>query len=160
MAAIPYRRFGANVIAKSFICNGLKTLTASTTLTRKAHAGRPIVISAAAGLTLTLPAATGSGDSYEIIIGTSVTSNAYIINVVGNDAMFGNALLTQDAADTAVMFEAAADTDQISMNGSTKGGLKGGFIRLIDIAADTWFVKLESGATGTEATPFATGQVS
>lgn len=160
MASIPFRTFGANVRAKSFQVNGVKNVTASTTLSRKAHAGRTTTVNAAAGLTLTLPAATGSGDRYRIILGTTVTSNAFIVLVTGNDAMYGNALLGQDAADTVVLFEAAADTDKISMNGTTTGGLKGTVIELEDFAADSWFVKIVGAATGTEATPFATGQVS
>jgi hypothetical protein len=57
------------------------------------------------------------------------------------------------------MFEAGADTDRINMNGTTTGGLKGTKIELEDIATDTWQVHLVGAATGTEATPFQTGQV-
>jgi hypothetical protein len=160
MAAAPYRTFNSNVRAKSLQRIGVKNITAAGALTRKANAGRINTVNSAAGIALTLPAATGSGDEYELIVGTTVTSSALTVSVVGNDAMFGNAILSQDAADTAVMFEAAADSDRISMNGSTTGGLKGARIKLIDIAADTWYVHVVSAATGTEATPFLTGQVS
>src|SRR5258708_5324130 len=55
-------------------------ITASTSLTPTGHAGRVVVINAAAGLTVTLPAATGSGAKYICIIGTLVTSNSVIFH--------------------------------------------------------------------------------
>lgn len=129
------------------------------TLTAATHGGKTILMDTAAGTALTLPAATGTGVKFRIFISTTVTSNAHTVAVVGNDAMFGNAVLFQDGGDTMVGFEAGADTDKISMNGTTTGGLKGGFIELEDVATDTWSVFLTSAATSTEATPFQTGQV-
>jgi len=137
----------------NFVVN---TVTASTTLTADGYAGTTIVLNAAAGLTLTLPDATGSGCSFEVIVGTTVTSNSYLIKVPdANNTMVGNALLAQDAGDSAVMFEAGATADTITMNGTTTGGLAGTRVRLIDIAADKWFVDMVGAATGTEATPFS-----
>jgi hypothetical protein len=130
-------------------------LTASTTLSGT-HAGTVITANAAAGMTLTLPAASGSGRVYDIIVGTTVTSNNLIVQVANaSDVMTGTALLAQDAADTAVHFETAATSDTITMNGSTKGGIKGDRIRLQDVAANLWSVQVIGSATGTEATPFS-----
>ena len=119
------------------------------------HSGAPILLNRAAGITVTLPAASGSGAKFLFIVGTTVTSNNNVIQVTGNDIMTGGAWLAQDAADTAVMFETAADSDTITANGSTKGGIKGETIELIDIAADTWWVRVMGSATGTEASPFS-----
>lgn len=131
-------------------------LTAATlALTVTDHEGRIVTVNRAAGSTLTLPAATGSGAKFEVIVGTTITSNNLIVQVVGNDIMQGNAILGQDSADTVVLFETAADSDTITMNGTTKGGIKGDRIQLIDIAADTWQVNIVGSATGTEATPFS-----
>jgi hypothetical protein len=69
--------------------------------------------------------------------------------------MTGGAWLSQDSADTVVMFETAADSDTITANGSTKGGIKGESIELIDMASNTWWVRVMGSATGTEATPFS-----
>ena len=132
---------------------------ASLTLTAL-HDGKTILMDQASGTALTLPAATGSGVRFRAVVSVTVTSNQHRVSVVGNDAMFGTALLAQDGGDTSVLFEAGADTDRINMNGSTTGGIKGTIIELEDIAADTWFVRLVGAATGTEATPFQTGQVS
>ena len=49
-----------------------------------------------------------------------------------------------------------ADTsDTITLDGSTKGGLKGWRVVCDDIAANTWAVMVMSEASGTEATPFS-----
>ena len=86
----------------------------------------------------------------------SVTSNGYIIKVANaTDVMVGNAILAQDAGDTAVMFEAAASSDTITLNGTTTGGLLGARVSVVDIASGIWFVDVVSAATGTEATPFS-----
>lgn len=132
-----------------------KAFTASATLTAS-DAGTPLVVNAAAGLTLTLPAAAGTGRSYEIIIGTTVTSNDVIVAVANaSDVMTGVCMLGQDSADTVVLFETASTSDTITMNGSTKGGIKGDRVYLRDIAANLWYVSMIGSATSTEATPFS-----
>lgn len=131
------------------------TVTAATISLTKEHAGTTINLSRAAGITATLPAATGSGRWYEFFTLTTVTSNNNIIQVTGTDVMQGFCLLAQDAADTAVMFETAADSDTITMNGSTKGGIRGESIWLKDVAAGVWQVKMMGSGTGSEATPFS-----
>lgn len=132
------------------------TVTSATvTCTANDHANRVVVLNAATGIAVTLPAATGTGDVYRFYLKASVTSNSTTIKVVGNDIMQGAAFLLQDAADTAVAFETAADSDTITFNGSTTGGLIGAQVELVDVATDTWAVHVRSAATGVEATPFS-----
>lgn len=132
------------------------TVTESVSLDRDIHAGTTVVVDAAAGLTLTLPAAEGLGDEYDIFLLTSVTSNAVVIAVAdATDVMAGQAILGQDSADTAVLFETAATSDTITLNGSTKGGLKGCRVRLKDVAPNTWATEVIGAATGTEESPFS-----
>lgn len=136
---------------------GVQEITAATLAVRTdAYAGVPIILSRAAGVTATLPAATGSGADFTFIVRTTVTSNGYIVRVANStDVMVGNALLAQDAGDTAVMFEAGATADTVTLNGTTTGGLAGALVRVIDIASGLWWVDVRSAATGTEATPFS-----
>jgi hypothetical protein len=130
------------------------SLTASATLTPY-HAGTTITLNAAAGLTVTLPSAVGSGRIYSFVVGTTVTSNNYVIQVTTTDIMTGNVILAQDAGDTLVMFETASDSDTITMNGSTKGGLRGDRITLTDMASGVWGLAMVGAATGVEATPLS-----
>ena len=132
-----------------------KNFTASATLTRS-DADTVLTVNAAAGLTLTLPAAAGTGDSYEIVVGTTVTSNNLVVQVANaSDVMTGLCLIAQDAGDTSVAFETASTSDTITMNGSTKGGIKGDIIRLKDVAANLWSVNIVASGTGAEVTPFS-----
>jgi hypothetical protein len=132
-------------------------ITAATlTLNQNTHADVSVVVNRAAGSVLTLPAAYGSGCKYSILVGTTITSNNLIIQVAnGSDVMTGNALSAQDAGDTALAFETAVDTDTITMNGTTKGGVKGDRIELEDVGPNLWAVNIFGSATGTEVTPFS-----
>ncbi len=133
-------------------------LTAATLALNASTYGTPatVVVNRAAGSTLTLPDATGSGAEFDIVIGTTVTSNNAIIQVSRSaDIMTGTCLMTQDSGDTVAGFETAVDSDTITMNGSTKGGLKGDRIKLKDVAANTWQVQMICAGTGTEVTPFS-----
>lgn len=132
------------------------TSLAAMSLTPEDHAGSVIVHNKATACTYTLPRSTGSGCVYRIIVGTTVTGNL-IVNVYDtvNEDMYGNAIIAQDSADTAVMFESGGTAVTITLNGSTTGGIAGAEIELIDIAANKWFAKVITSATGTEATPFS-----
>lgn len=138
------------------ISSRLKSLTASTTLTT-ADAGKAIVLNAAAGLTVTLPAATGTGKVYEIFIGTTVTSNSYVIQVADANHTIRGMVHTADDTATPVpgVWVAAATSDTITLDGSTQGGLIGDRIVLTDIAANVFQVTGALKQSGTEATPFS-----
>ncbi|MBO0125119.1 hypothetical protein [Agrobacterium sp. OT33] len=133
-------------------------VTAATLALNASTHGTPavVVVNRAAGSTLVLPAAYGSGAEFDIMVGTTMTSNNLIIQVANSsDVMTGQCVMLQDAGDTVAGFETAADTDTITMNGSTKGGIRGDRIRLKDIANNTWQVQVIAAGTGTEVTPFS-----
>lgn len=132
------------------------TITAATRTLNKNDAGTTINLSRAAGITVTLPAASGSGRWYKFFTLTTVTSNNNIIQVASSsDVMQGVAMNCADGGDTMVGFETAADSDTITMNGSTKGGIRGDVIELQDVASGVWQVKVVGTATGSEVTPFS-----
>lgn len=136
---------------------GLTDATASTlTVTAASHAGNVVTLNRAAGIAVTLPVATGTGNRYRFIVGTTITSNTTTIKVAdATDTMAGHAILLQDSADTSVAFEGSSTDDTITFNGTTTGGIVGAEVELIDIATNLWFVSVVSTATGTEATPFS-----
>lgn len=133
---------------------GVIPLTASATLNADAYAGKTIRLNAAAGLTVTLPPATGSGATFKIVVGTTVTSNSYIIRVANAADVMGGALaLASDIAGVTVPTVAASDT--ITMNGGTTGGVIGSTVTLEDVAANLWNVTGHLVSAGAEATPFS-----
>lgn len=130
-------------------------VTASTTL-NTSHSGTTVVVNAAAGLTLTLPAATGAGYEYDILVGTTAATGSYVVQAASaSDVMTGVAVFAADGGDSTVAFETAATSDTITLNGSTKGGIKGDRIKLKDVAAGLWAVNIIGSATGSEVTPFS-----
>ena len=91
-------------------------ITASTTL-GATHSGTVTTLNAAAGMTITLPAAAGTGRRFEMVVGTTVTSNNLVIAVANSsDVMTGVCINAADGGDTAVAFETAVDSDTITMN--------------------------------------------
>lgn len=129
------------------------TVTASTTLKNSRHGDGGVYVNAAAGLTLTLPAATGKGVVFRIFIGTTVTSNNVIISPNGTDTMIG-VIVGGGAAVNG--WATAAGNNTITLNGTTKGGIKGDYIELRDVATGLWRVGGSVTQTGTAATMFST----
>lgn len=116
-----------------------------------------VVLDRAAGITVTLPAATGSGDTYKFFVKTATSGGSQIVKVANaSNTMLGRAVVSQDAADTVVEFEAGATADTITLNGTTTGGGAGSTIEVVDILANLWHVNVRSLAgSGVEATPFS-----
>ena len=131
-------------------------LAVSTAISEAAHEGRTVVMGGAgAARTFTLPAASGSGARYRFVVGAVNTSN-YLIKVTGDDTMDGSIVSLADGGDTVVGWETASDSDTITLNGTTTGGVSiGDFVELEDIAADQWAVRGQTTSSGTEATPFS-----
>lgn len=130
---------------------------ATLAVTELAHDGKVIVLNKADGVTATLPAATGSGARFTFIVGTTVTSNGYIIKVAdATDLMDGVILAADDTATpVALVWVTAADSDTITLDGSTKGGLIGDRVELVDIATNQYAVHGVLKQSGTEASPFS-----
>ncbi len=132
---------------------GIVNVTASTvTLSPGEHAGQTVTLNRAAGVAVTLPAATGTGNRYKLFVGTTVTSNNITVTRAGSDTLFGMIYQLADGGATLVAYECPGST-VITLNGTTTGGIKGDTIELIDVASATWSIIGHTSATGTEATP-------
>ena len=130
--------------------------SATATVTPEAHAGRTVVLDRAAGQALTLPAATGTGNVYRFFVATTITSNTTTIKVAdATDVMAGVAIVANDTDASASIFETAADSDTITFNGGTTGGIRGATVELQDVATNLWSVRVVGAATNAEATPFS-----
>jgi hypothetical protein len=154
-AALPGTSGTGQYVADALAHVPVAVTAATLTILDGTHNDRTVVLDSAAGITVTLPAATGSGLRLKFVTKTTVTSNNHIIQVVGDDTMTGFAQIAKDSADTVDVFETASTSDTITMNGSTKGGIKGDVIYLEDIATDLWSVECFLSGTGTEVTPFS-----
>ena len=135
---------------------------ATVTITAATHANVPLILTRAAGVVATLPAASGTGNNYKFYVDTTVTTNAYVVQVANaTDVMTGVAFGSDDESalagtPTAIdMWVAGATSDTLTMDGSTRGGLKGNYVEILDIAAGLFHVKAVLTQTGTEVTPFS-----
>lgn len=129
----------------------------SLTLTAATHGERIVTLShTGAASTVTLPAATGTGNIFRFIVAAVNTSNHVIKVANGTDVFEGHALMTQDSADTMLGFESGASDDTLTLNGTTTGGAAiGDDITIIDYASGKFYILAHLTGTGTEATPFS-----
>jgi hypothetical protein len=141
----------------------LVTASGATETLTSADCGQTVLMdTAAGGSDITLPAATGTGCVYRIIVTVAVSSGAGLLIVVGNDEFVGGLLNVGTTADQADVFTAAdaGDVDTISLDGSTTGGLTGTIIYVQDISTDNWAIWGTVLGTDASGTPLLTGQVS
>lgn len=136
------------------------TSTAATlALTAATHGERTVVVNKADGAALTLPAASGSGSRFKVIIGTAISSNSTTIKTAAAaDHMYGIALGVDDDGEGATGYTWKTDSgdDTVTLDGAASGGEVGDYFIFEDFAANKWlvtgFIK-QSG--GSEVTPFS-----
>lgn len=133
--------------------------TASTlAVTEALHDGKIITLNRAAGIAVTLPAAS-AGLWFRFIVGTTFTGAASIKSVSGADVMVGGAILSNDSDNAIVRWPALAastlDTIDLFGTANSTGGIAGQVIEIIGLAANLWWVDIRGDAAGTEASPFA-----
>ena len=149
--------------------DSIVNITAETTLTFAAHAGKVIKVNDADGA-ITLPtikadskgASAGDNDPnvnshlgavYKFFVGTDCTDCD--IKTDGTDKFVGHATIVNVADGTNSTFAPASSNDVISMNGGTTGGDKGSTITITALEDNVYLVEAVLIGTGTEATPFA-----
>lgn len=121
--------------------------------------GSTILLDRAAGIVITLPAP-ATGRKYRFVVTTTVTSNAYKLSTAtqGTD-FFRGPLLSDDtdSSDAIVGFPCNGTThDNISMAGSTTGGLVGTYINIEAVSSTVWQAEGIINGTGAVATSCST----
>lgn len=139
-------------------------VTAATlALTQAAHDGFAVVLSRALGVTVTLPAATGSGARFLIYSGLALSGGSHVLQVANaQDFMRGAQFTGTDNGSGAGLTwptsnsgTVSTESDTLTWNGTTKGGIVADVIEIVDVAANTWAIETYTNETGTEATPFS-----
>lgn len=128
----------------------------SLTLT-SASDSKTVLLDTAAGTTVTLPAASGSGVRFKFVVSVVATSNSHIVKVANASDTFKGIIMTVSDDTAAVLGYAAGSTDDtITLNRSTMGStVVGEWIEVEDIKANVWAVRGMTASTGTEASPFS-----
>lgn len=141
----------------SVISNTATTLS----ITVAEHASRTVILACTTTEVVSLPAATGSGETFVMIVGATSTDGNKVIAANGTDVMLGMAYIgTPSSTDGAIAasFQTSATSDKITFNKTTTGGNIGNKVVLVDIAANTWNAMVYSSGTtntGTGVTPFS-----
>jgi hypothetical protein len=136
------------------------TITATGSITAAAHAGRTLLLGEVGGdaaVTLTLPAATGTGANYKFIVSVTNTSNYKIQVADATDTIDGIMLYLDEDGTSVSAFPTVAASDTITLNGGTTGGIIGDYLELIDIATNQYHVRgvMRVAAGANPATPFS-----
>jgi hypothetical protein len=142
-------------------------ITAATHAPAQKDSGLILTYSAVAGITVTLPAATGSGARYKYVRTTKATSVGDVFKV-GNatDFMRGNVVVASgDGAGGSTVFgtlntdTVATESDTVTNNFTTSGiSDAGDWIEFVDIASAVWLVSGLFTSSGTKVTPFSAAQ--
>ena len=126
-------------------------LTSATTLDAGLHEGLVVCMNSATGFTITLPAATGTGNYFDVLVTTTVTSGNHVCKTGGSDVLVG--VVTTASTATSVSTGLQSTNSTITMNGTTQGGILGSWLHFVDIASGKWFCEANLVASGTAASP-------
>jgi len=146
--------------------SGVVSLTANTSITVAAHAGRPLLCNDADGV-FTLPSIvvtepTDKGDpnqtanlgaQFTFIVVTAATDMD--ITTDGTDKFVGGAYTGIDDSAAGKTFISGASNDTFTQNGTTKGGLVGSVVVFTAMASAKYHVAAQLLGSGTLVTPFA-----
>ena len=145
--------------------NNSVSLTADTTLTVDAHAGKILTCNDADGkftlpsIVVTTPSdptdpnqANNVGATFTFFVETAATDMDILTD--GTDKFVGGVYTGVDDA-TGKTFISAASNDVITMNGTTKGGLAGSIVKCTAMASAKYAVEGIILGSGTLVTPFA-----
>lgn len=137
------------------VSNRLVNCTASTlTVTAALHAGHIVTLNRAAGIAVTLPAATGTGNKYELLINTLITSNTTTITTGAGDFLSGLVLAARQSSGLVTAYMLNGSSNHIlTFNGSTQGGVVGDKISLVDVATNLWQCQVVMQTVGASASP-------
>lgn len=124
---------------------------ATTALSMPKQGTQYLRTSIAGAQTINLPAATGKSGGFNIFVGVTATGNK-VIKAPSGSVIQGAAVM---AGGTSGSFPSAANTNTITFNGSTQGGVIGTLVELRDVAPGVWSTKVHSVGTGIQVTPFS-----
>lgn len=152
----------AELNRNNHVSTRLVTAAATLAVTQALHEGKTILLSLSGGFTSTLPAATGSGNKFRFVVAV-VSTTGYVINTADQlgadtDAFQGviNTCSTTETPDLAQPWVTASNSNRITLNGTTKGGVQiGDWIEFEDILAGVYAVRGQTVSSGTEVTPFS-----
>jgi hypothetical protein len=126
--------------------------TTPVTLSKLKQSQRMLRWSVVTAQTFNLPKATGKGGKFYIGAGVTATGNKVIRANGATDVIQGVAIVS---GATSGVFSSAANTNTITQNGTTQGGIIGSLVELWDYAPGLWIAKVHAVGSGVCVTPFS-----
>lgn len=131
---------------------------ASLTVSQALHDGKTILLDTATGIAVTLPAMTGSGARYRFVVTATASGGNYVITATAAN-LFGGVTVNDDTGVGTLFTDRAATnaagSTVITLDGTTRGGRKGDWFEIEDVASGIGMVRGHLNGSGTEATPFS-----
>jgi hypothetical protein len=146
------------VVQLAGVMNPIVVPPATTTLTLAPtpNANRVTSVAPTGGLAITMPTATGSGLNYTILLSATVAGGNLTIDAKPNGPALFSGYAQQNKPGTGLTATAtAANTNLITLNGSTQGGIAGDQIELQDTAPNVWTIFINGQYSGVFASPFS-----
>lgn len=113
--------------------------TSTIAINRNVHDNRPLLLNAAAGTAVSLPAATGTGAVFKFIVATA--SNANVVTATSSGVFVGG-YIQNDTGDTtaatADFLAAASGNNTYSPTTVGGGGTVGDWFEVVDYATNLW----------------------
>lgn len=128
----------------------------------EADSGSLVLMDRAAGIVFTLPAACKIGTTFDFIVTTTVTSNAYkVITGAGTELLIGGYTSVDTDSANALAFFTGNGSTHVAVNmtaagSNALGGIQGTKLRFEKVSATLWEVTGIVECGGTPATAFAT----
>lgn len=121
------------------------------------HHQRILLLGNSAGDAIKLPASKGSGTVMQFIVSVVCTSSPfYVISTNPSTDIFQGSVGINLTGSTATWFQTASNSNTITINGTTQGGVTiGDTFFVADIAAGTWAVWGALIGSGSVATVFS-----
>jgi hypothetical protein len=156
-----------------FISQGPNTVVASaaaTAVTVASNAGKITNVIATSAITLPAinvtanPSSSGPGQDPNTLNNLGATYTFFLpatavtvtITTASGDYLLGQIIIGPSGGGAASMFAAnGTSTTTITLNGGTTGGIKGSYITVVAVAANTYMVMGKLLGTATLATPFS-----
>jgi len=139
--------------------NVLNVVDSTLVMKENIHSGIIITLDRAKGVTVTLPPSTGRGARYTLIVRTAPTSGDTTIKVANTKDVFNGsqAFSVDDDGEgaTGFSFMAEADDDTLTLNGTTKGGLAGARVEIVDYCEGYYTLTAFMTQSGSSVTPFS-----
>lgn len=121
--------------------NPIVNIAAAAYTVLAGDSGKLHSLNRAAGITATLPAATGSGIRIPFVVAAVPSGGSSVIKVANSsDTIDGSVSMLDNDGTALAAFAATGTDDTLTLNGTTTGGQLGDQVELIDTALNQWSI--------------------